>query len=234
MANLEDITVQRYLHSATSLTESAREELRKLLAVLYSVCGDWSEITNKIGQVGASGGSNVIRRSGGRQSSQLFYDPNGIPIPGLGNGGLSFLDSLVSSISVIRSTLFDAEGIEVPGLYLLEVAVKNLQECVDIARAQGNSVCANFLPACQYVKGILTMLLENHGYWEAKIAGEKRPHCYVKDLELPTVVGASNNMATVGSFSVPGTAPATCMSDGLALSSVLSGEERAEQLFQGS
>ena len=46
MTNLEDITVQRYLHSVTSLKESVRAELRKLLASLYSVCGGWSQVSN--------------------------------------------------------------------------------------------------------------------------------------------------------------------------------------------
>ena len=120
----------------------------------------------------------------------MSLGPNASPV-----GSPTFLQGIDASISIISSALFDAESVEVPGLYLFQEALKILKNCVDDSKAQGNSVCPNFLPACQYAKGILVMLLESHGYWEAKMSGQ-RPGCCVKDMELPTVTWASNNTTT--------------------------------------
>ena len=246
MANLEDITVQRYLHSATSLKVSVRAELRKLLATLYSVCGDWSQVMNKT--VGLVGGQNndavdlLVQQQLGfgfvpqmQYSQPATYGSSGLPV---GGGSLTFLEGIDASISIISSVLFDAESVEVPGLYLFQEAVKVLKKCVDNSKAQGISVCPNFFPACQYVKGILVMLLESYGYWEAKMSGQ-RPGCCIKDMELPTVAWASNNTAAQNfstnrrqNIPMPLVLPTTSVASA-ASSSIVSEEERSEQSYQG-
>ena len=223
-----------------------RAELRKLLAALYSVCGDWHQVMNKT--VGLVGGQNNVAGGllQGHQQGFGFIPPvqytqpagmsyaNSLPV---GSGSPTFLEGIDASISIISSALFDAESVEVPGLYLFQEALKILKNCVDNSKAQGISVCPNFLPACQYVKGILVMLLENHGYWEAKMAGQ-RPGCCVKDMELPTVTWASNNMAAQNvstnrrgqNVPIPMGVPAATSKASAALTSE---EERSEQSFQG-
>ena len=157
----------------------------------------------------------------------------------VGGGSPTFLEGIDASISV----LFDVESVEVPGLYLFQEALKILKKCVDDSKAQGNSVCPNFLPACQYMKGILVMLLESHGYWEAKIAGQ-RPGCCVKDMELPTVTWASNSMTALNvstnivnrrgqNVLIPMVVPATTSEASAALSSMEPEVEMSEKSFQG-
>ncbi len=99
-------------------------------------------------------------------------------------------DNLFGTIETIEGALMETERYDFPGLYLFKMALKNFKECVNQER-QGRS-SSDLMPACQYLKGTLVMLLENQGYWEAKLAGRKTG-CYVKDLELPNVDRSRNS-----------------------------------------
>ena len=298
MSNLEDITVLKYLGLATSLKVSIKVELKKLLAELYSIGGDWIQVqlfggagnlrlrtvANRAGlqlgsgpsggiQLGGGGiqlgggamqlgggpsggmqlGGGAMQLGGGRGGMQLGgggpsggmqlggggmqlgggpsggmqLGGGGLQLGGgpsggmqlgggglqLGGGGLqlgggmqvlgggpvlgkqrvlqqqpapSKYDRIDTSIKLIQGALFGTDEPDIPGLYLFKTALEKFGECVNQIRSQGESACDSFLPSCQYLKGILVMLLENHAYWEAKIAGEK-PSEFIKNLELPDV-----------------------------------------------
>ena len=223
----------KYVQPAISLNKSVKVELKKLLAELYSIGGDWTQVkqglycSSQLGvlfgtarpslacsQFGMLGAARTGSQLGGifgtaRPCSQFGMlgtaNPGsqlggnfGAARPGLVLAGSSLQQTLPSKyhgmyvcIKLIQSVLFDSG--EIPGLYLFKKALEMVADCLDKIRSQGESSCTNFMPTCQYLKGILVMLLENHAYWEAKIAGEK-PDNHVKNMVLPDVGRSGFNL----------------------------------------
>ena len=211
MSSLEDITVLKYLQPAISLNKSVKVELKKLLAELYSIGGDWTQ-ARPGPQLGGNfgggnfgggnfGGGNFGAARTGSQFGMLGAARTGFQLGGNFGGLLlgssleqtlpSKYDGMYVCIKLIQTILFDSG--EIPGLYLFKKALEMVADCLDKIRSQGESLCTNFMPTCQYLKGILVMLLENHAYWEAKIAGEK-PDNHVKNMVLPDVGRSGFNL----------------------------------------
>ncbi len=195
MSTLEEITISRYLRAATCLKEDLKEELRKLLAEIYSISGDWSQnrkgepatAPSGLARVGLGGAQVFI--SSGNSHSLLVGSSLGSGRNERGRVPHKY-DNLFGTIETIEGALMETERYDFPGLYLFKMALKNFKECVNQER-QGRS-SSDLMPACQYLKGTLVMLLENQGYWEAKLAGRKTGF-YVKDLELPNVDRSRNS-----------------------------------------
>ena len=189
MSDLEDITVLKYLGPATSLKENVKGELRKLLAEIYSIGGDWTQV----------------------RAVQPVQQYNPYQLNPTGFGGVGYMSTnlqqavpfkyngIHTSIKLIQGNLFGTDEADVPGLYLFKSALEKLGECVNQIRSQGEAACNSFMPTCQYLKGILVMLLENHAYWDAKIAGEQ-PGEFIKNLELPDISRSDSTAQNIQNF----------------------------------
>ena len=150
------ITMHSYIHPITELDDDDIEMLRGLL----KIAGD-------------------LRL----QTSQTRRIQRGSPGAGALGGALSSSQSEVQKIEASLLELFDSHD-QFPGMYLLRLQFKEFKSTLfrpfnDGGNDPGYSERVSFLEELMYVngtlKGQLELILEQHTYWKAKVAGEEPP-----------------------------------------------------------
>ena len=174
----EIITMHSYIHPITELDDDDIEKLRSLLKI-----------------------AKDLRH----QTSQTRRIQRGSPGAGQLGAALSSSQSEVRKIEAMLQELFDSHD-QFPGMYLLRLQFKEFKSALfrpfnDGGNDPGYSERVSLLEELMYIngtlKGQLEVVLEQHSYWKAKVAGEEPPRV-MRRLDFDQSTGPAGLALTFG------------------------------------